>query len=48
MQQAAQQLQDVKYLRITQYDKVKQLSDWLEQAPTALDFLVRNLGVAKN
>lgn len=34
-------------LRLT-YDKQKQLLNWLEIAYTALDFLVRELGVAKN
>ena len=36
------------FRRTTLYKKYKQLSEWLKVAETALDFLVRELRVAKN
>lgn len=36
------------FLRRTTYDKQQQLLNWLKIAHTALDYLVRDLGVAKN
>ena len=36
------------FCRHTTYDQQKQLLEWLKRGYTALDFLVREIGVAKN
>lgn len=48
MEEIKEALEDVIFLRKTLYKRQQHLSEWLKMADTALEYLVRTLGVAEN